>query len=66
MSTVQEIQKAVENLSREELLEFRDWFAQFEAALGDKTIEEDAAAGKLDRLAQEALRDFTEGRTRPL
>jgi hypothetical protein len=62
MSTVREIEHAVSRLSPEELAAFRSWFAEFDAALWDRQIEEDVAAGRLDELAEEALRDFQEGR----
>jgi len=62
MSTVREIEHAVSQLSSEELAAFRSWFAKFDAALWDRQIEKDVAAGRLDGLAEEALRDFQEGR----
>jgi hypothetical protein len=62
MSTVQEIEKAIQQLSRGELAAFRSWFAEFDAELWDRQLEEDVAAGKLDALAEEALRDLQEGR----
>jgi hypothetical protein len=62
MSTVQEIEPAVSKLSRQELLAFRDWFSEFDAAAGDKQFEADVAAGQLDALADEAIRDLREGR----
>ena len=61
MSTVQEIESAVQNLSRSELTGFRDWFLGFDAEAWDKQFEEDVAAGKLDALADEAIRDLREG-----
>ncbi|HJP95799.1 MAG TPA: hypothetical protein VJ843_00350 [Candidatus Saccharimonadales bacterium] len=61
MSTVQEIQNAVRQLSDEELTAFRRWFAEFEAALWDRKFEADVASGRLDALADEALRDLREG-----
>ena len=66
MSTVQEIEAAVGKLSREELLAFRDWFSDFDAAKWDKQLAEDVDAGRLDGLADEALRDMREGRGRDL
>jgi hypothetical protein len=66
MSTVHEIETAVSQLSREELLVFRDWFSAFDAAAWDKQFEEDVAAGHLDALADEAIRDLREGRCREL
>ncbi len=66
MSTVHEIETAVSKLSRQELLAFRDWFSEFDAAAWDKQFEEDVAAGHLDALADEAIRDLREGRCRDL
>ena len=66
MSTIHEIQAAVRKLSRSELAEFRDWFSGFDAGAWDKQIEADVAAGLLDDLADEAIRDFREGRCRDL
>jgi hypothetical protein len=62
MGTVQEIEDAVLNLSGPELAAFRAWFAQFDSAAWDHQIEEDAAGGRLDALADEALSDLREGR----
>lgn len=66
MSSVPEIETAVSKLSRLELLAFRDWFSKFDAAAWDKQFEEDVATGQLDTLADEAIRDFREGRCRDL
>jgi len=62
MSTIQEIQTAVSELSPEELSVFRAWFAEFDAKAWDQEFEQDVAAGRLDALAEEALRDLREGR----
>ena len=62
MSTIQEIQTAVSELSPEELSVFRAWFAEFDAKAWDQEFERDVAAGRLDALAEEALRDLREGR----
>jgi hypothetical protein len=66
MGNVKSIEKAVEALPRAELAEFRRWFAEFDAAAWDAQIEQDAAAGKLDQLASEALADFPSGPARQL
>lgn len=66
MSRVDEIERAVLELSAEDLREFRRRFLQFDAERWDKQFEEDVMAGKLDRLGDEALGDLREGRTRPL
>ena len=61
MSTVFDIENAVQKLSRGDLTTFRDWFLSFDAAAWDKQFEEDVAAGRLDTLANEAIRDLREG-----
>jgi hypothetical protein len=66
MSAVSEIESAVRKLSRSDLTAFRDWFLGFDAAAWDKQFEEDVAAGHLDALADEAVRDLREGRCRDL
>jgi hypothetical protein len=62
MSTVQDIEKAVSKLPPEDLTAFRAWFAEFDAEAWDKQFERDVAAGRLDKLADEALNDLREGR----
>jgi hypothetical protein len=62
MSNLQEIEHAVSQLSAEELANFRVWFAEFDAAVWDQQFEEDVAAGRLDDLAQKALKHLREGR----
>jgi hypothetical protein len=62
MSSVKEIESAVARLSAEELAVFRNWFAEFDAQAWDQQFERDVAAGRLDALGEEALRDLDEGR----
>ena len=66
MSSIDEIEQAVRDLPTEDLREFRRWFLEFDAQLWDRQIERDAAEGKLDRLADEALEELRQGRPRPL
>ena len=66
MKTVEEIEKAVEELPPDKLAKFRAWFAGFDAALFDRKLEQDAKNGKLDKLADEAIADFRKGRSREL
>jgi hypothetical protein len=62
VSTVEEIEQAVQDLSPEQLAAFRAWFATFDAAIWDRKIEADVAAGRLDALTHEALDDLQQGR----
>lgn len=66
MSGVTEIEQAVRNLPPQELAQFRDWFAQFDAEQWDRQIEADVAAGRLDALADEALSDLRQGKCKDL
>lgn len=62
MSIVQKIKEAVCQLSPEDLGAFRAWFAEFDGSVWDQQFGEDVAAGRLDRLAAEALQDLRQGR----
>jgi hypothetical protein len=59
--TLHEIENAVAALPPDDLATFRTWFFEFDADAWDRQIEEDAAAGRLDALDEEALRDHREG-----
>ena len=62
MTGISEIEIAVAKLSRQDLSTFRDWFQEFDADAWDRQLEADVSAGRLDMLAEEALRDLREGR----
>ena len=62
MSTLETAENVVAQLSPAELARFRRWFAEFDSDAWDAQIEGDAAAGKLDALAEEALAEYNAGR----
>ena len=64
--TIEDLERAVAKLPPDDLARFRAWFEEFDAARFDQKIERDAKAGKLDRLADQAIDDFREGRAREL
>ena len=66
MKTLKDIENAVAELPPDQLMRFRLWFEEFEAAGFDQRIERDAKAGRLDKLAGQALADFRAGRARDL
>jgi hypothetical protein len=66
MSSVPEIERAIQQLPPAELAKFREWFAQFDATRWDRQFEADVAAGRLDALADEALDDHHKGRSTEL
>lgn len=62
MTVISEIEGIVSKLSRNDLSAFRDWFQEFDADAWDRQFENDVATGRLDALAEEALRDLRENR----
>ncbi len=66
MTTVQTIEQAIQKLPAKDLAEFRRWFTQFDEAAWDAQIEADAAAGKFDALAAEAVAEYVNGKAREL
>lgn len=66
MSEIEQLEQKIQNLSEAELVQFRAWFAEFDAKAWDHQIERDANAGKLDALADKALRHHAAGKSRPI
>jgi hypothetical protein len=66
MTTVAEISGAVRRFPKRDLAKFRKWFVKYDAAAWDRQFEQDAADGRLDKLAREALKDLRAGRTTDL
>lgn len=57
MTSIHDIEAAVQRLAPKERAEFRAWFEAFDAAEWDQQIERDVVSGSLDWLAEEALAD---------
>ena len=66
MGKVENIEQQIQALSTEELARFRTWFLEFDWTAWDRQLERDVSAGKLDALAEKALRDHASGKTTPL
>ena len=66
MTKLEDIEQAVEQLSPEELAQFRAWFEELQARLWDQEFERDVKAGKLDKLAQNWLADHKAGKSSDL
>ena len=66
MSTVAEIEKAIQKLSPQEIKAVAEWLAEFREEMWDQQIAADAKAGKLDKLMEEAKQDYRAGRCKPL
>jgi len=63
MTKVRALEKEVAKPSRAELNAFRKWFQEYDADLWDKQIEQDAKAGRLDKLFKKALVDHKAGKS---
>jgi len=66
MTKIESLEKEIEQLSPQELRAFRRWFAEFDAKLWDQELERDVAAGKLDRLVDQALAAHRRGEGRDI
>jgi hypothetical protein len=66
MTTVKEIEEAVEKLPSKSLSQFRNWFETFEAAWWDQQFESDANNGRLDLLVNEAKDEYKTEKTSSL
>ena len=60
------IQLKIAALSHADFWSLAAWFDELRNARWDEEMERDAAAGKFDRLAEEALADVAAGRMTPL
>jgi hypothetical protein len=66
MGKVEKIEREIKDLSPEEMTELREWFAAFDAEAWDRQFEADVRAGKLDALAEQALKAHATGQTTKL
>lgn len=66
MTTLLQIERAIEQLPREQFSKIHDWIVEKHWQTWDAQIERDSDAGKLDFLVEEARRDAKSGDVRPL
>ena len=66
MSTVQEIESAIQRLDDHCLGELSGWFEDYVAEKWERRFAADVQAGKLDKLGEAADRAFERGQCRPL
>ena len=65
MSTVVEIESALKKLPVKKTRAVASWLQDYLDAQWDGQIDQDVAAGKLDKLAEQALAHRRAGRTKP-
>ncbi len=66
LMTIESIELAIQKLEPVKLAEFRSWFAEYDETQWDAQIESDAASGKLDAMAAEALAEYESGKAQEL
>jgi hypothetical protein len=66
MTRVEQLEQEIEKLQPEEFAQLRDWLLEKDWVAWDRQLEEDVAAGRLDKLAEEALAEHGRGETTEL
>ena len=66
MSTIEEIETAIENLPRNQFFRLLTWIRDRFEDEWDRQIAEDVEAGRLDQFAREALAEYRAGQTTPM
>jgi hypothetical protein len=66
MSTVVEIEKALQTLPVQDARKTADWLQHYLDEKWDRQIDRDIAAGRLDKLADKAMQDHREREASPV
>jgi hypothetical protein len=66
MTRVEQLKQQITQLDPDEFAQLRDWLMEQDWAEWDLQIQRDAASGKLDRLAKQALAGHAAGKSRRL
>lgn len=66
MTKLEQIERSVADLPPEDLRRFTVWFEKLQVERWDKQFQEDVGNGALDRLADTAIADVKQGRSRTL
>jgi hypothetical protein len=65
MSTVEQIEAAIQKLPREDFFRLHEWVRDRFDDEWDRQFEDDARSGRLDAVAREALAEHRAGRSTP-
>jgi hypothetical protein len=63
MTRIESLEDEVQKLTSDELADFRRWFAEFDAEAWDRQFEDDVRTGRLDAVAERALRSHAAGKS---
>ena len=64
MGTVEEIEKAIERLPRDEFFRLSEWVLHRFEDEWDQEFQKDASSGRFDGIAQEAIAEYRKGKTK--
>jgi hypothetical protein len=66
MNLLEQIQSKIYELSKEERVRLREWFDEFDGDSWDKDLDEHIKEKKLERDAEKAKQDFSDGKFKDL
>ncbi|MGP8106060.1 MAG: hypothetical protein ACLQLE_09230 [Desulfobaccales bacterium] len=66
MDKIEKIGREIREFSPSEMAAFRKWFHEFDAEAWDRQLKDDIQVGKLDALAETALKAWEGGRCREI
>lgn len=66
MVKLAKLEQEIQELNTKDLVNFREWFQNFDAEKWDNQIEEDIQIGKLDRLAEKSIIAHRERKSKEL
>ena len=58
MTMLMQIEEEIKGLPQNEFSKLREWFSRYDSEIWDKQISTDSKIGKLDNLAEQAIRDY--------
>ena len=58
MTMLMQIEKEIRGLPQNEFSKLREWFSKYDSEIWDKQMLTDSQVGKLDNLAEQAIRDY--------
>jgi len=59
MTMLMQIEEEIKSLPQNEFSKLREWFSKYASEIWDKQISTDSQVGKLDNLAEQAIRDYS-------
>ena len=64
--SAEEISEEIMRLPQDQLQKFREWYQVLDSGKWDDQIASDASDGKLDEIADRAMKEYRAGKSRPI